>query len=900
MTMMILFDDARAVDVAQVGGKAASLGRLTQAGFRVPTGFTVSTEAQAAFFTAHNLDAQIQTLLSGLNFDQAVALEEVTQRIRTLIESLPLPALLTAEIAKHYAALGANAFVAVRSSGTAEDLAEASFAGLHDTYLDVQGEASVIDAIRRCWASMWTARATAYRQRGGFDHVSAHIAVIVQQMVVAEVAGVMFTGNPLTARTDEIVINASWGLGEGVVSGILTPDEYVLSMDTLDVKHSSIGDKEVQIIRAPGGSGTVRVDVPHSLREALSLSPSKAVALAELGRDVMTFYGGLPQDIEWALAGGELYLLQSRPITGVEFTWDEDVDAWHTAPEDENTVWTHTWCEQFLTGGITPLFSSLRAWECEINWTYFAKLYGFDEITDVRWFKYKRATWYFNADAEKIWQKRMWPAALRDLTNVPPAWQEEYARDETSLIDVARMWIRLHVMEPKHGLFGWFRNTYSWIDGKIEAANGPSDDTLRRLSDAALKKQCDKSSKMVADFFETLWPGFSWIAPGALGLLNVLLVKWYDGDVSTVYQDLIAGIPDTALVREGFDLWKVTDIINKSPRLSACLNEHQDDAFFAALAEFDEGRAFLVEYAKFIKAHGHRGHQDRDIYYMRRCEDPSIDYRAFRALQGAGEANRPEQVETRLIARRKAATDAVVESFMKQTLGGIKSEIFKTVLSYTIRFLKFRDDERHFLDRMTLQKKRVFSEIGRRLVARKVLSGADDFFFLAKHELYEVFDGHASMPLAQAKIAARRRAFEARNARTEHTPTYMQAGKVLQLDNRIEETPGTDGALRGFGTSRGEVTGRARIVRNMTEIGRVEKDDILICNSTDPGWMPVFPLIKGLVLETGGMLAHGACLSREYGLPAVQLRNAIQLISDGAMIRLNGDSGEIMILDEAA
>ena len=284
--MIILFDDVRAVDVAQVGGKAASLGRLTQAGFRVPTGFTVSTAAQAAFFAAHHLDAQIQTLLSGLNYEQAVVLEEVTQRIRALIESLPLPDILTAQIAKQYAALGDNTFVAVRSSGTAEDLAEASFAGLHDTYLDVQGEANVVDAIRRCWASMWTARATAYRQRGGFDHVTAHIAVIVQQMVAAEVAGVMFTGNPLTARTDEIVINASWGLGEGIVSGILTPDEYLLSMDTLDIKHSTIGDKEVQIVRAPGGSGTVRMDVPHSLREALSLSASKAQALAELGREV--------------------------------------------------------------------------------------------------------------------------------------------------------------------------------------------------------------------------------------------------------------------------------------------------------------------------------------------------------------------------------------------------------------------------------------------------------------------------------------------------------------------------------------------------------------------------------------------------------------------------------------
>ena len=898
--MIIRFDDVRAIDSALVGGKAASLGRLTQAGFRVPPGFTVSTTAQAAFFATHGIDEKIRAHLDDLDYANVVVLDEVTAKIRALIQMYPLPPALAAQIEQHYAALGGGSFVAVRSSGTAEDLAEASFAGLHDTYLDIKGIEAVIDAIRRCWASMWTARATAYRQRGGFDHTTAHIAVIIQQMVPAEVAGVMFTGNPLSARTDEIVINASWGLGEGIVSGILTPDEYIVALATLDIKRRTVGEKEVQVIRAPTGIGTITCEVPHSLREAMSLSAAKAMALAELGREVLIFYAGIPQDIEWALAGDQLYLLQSRPITGVEFTWDEDVDAWHTAPEDENTVWTHTWCEQFLTGGITPLFSSLRGWECEVNWTYFAKLYGFDAITNVRWFKYRRATWYFNADAEKIWQKLMWPAALRDLTNVPPAWQAAYARDETSLIAVARMWIRLHVMEPKHGLFGWFHNTYAWIDGRIEEANGPSGEALKRYSDLALKKQCDKSVQLVADFFETLWPGFSWIAPGALGLLNVLLMKWYDGDAPGVFQDLIAGIPDTALVKETQDLWHLADAIGKSERLTACLHEYRDAEFFAALQNFEEGREFLVKYATFLTAHGHRGHQDRDIYYKRRVEDPQIDYLAFRALQSAGESNRPEQLEIRLVARRQAATDEVIKNFAAQPLGGIKAEIFKMVLTYTHRFLKFRDDERHFLDRMTLQKKRVFSELGRRMHERGLLAGADDFYFLARHELYDLFEGRASQALCHAKIEARRRVFERRNARAEHTPTYLQAGVPLNLDNNSDQVQLVDGALRGVGTSRGEVTGRARVVLSMKEIGRIEKGDILICNSTDPGWMPVFPLIKGLVLETGGMLAHGACLSREYGLPAVQLRNAIQLIVDGALIKVNGDSGEIRIMKEPA
>ncbi|MFT4585492.1 MAG: phosphohistidine swiveling domain-containing protein [Gammaproteobacteria bacterium] len=898
--MIIQFGAVQATDSAIVGGKAASLGRMTQAGFPVPPGFTIATSAQAAFFAAHDLDKQVQQHLASANYDDAVALEQTTAKIRSLIESHALPQELADLIKKHYAELGPETYVAVRSSGTAEDLAGASFAGLHDTYLDVRGIDALIDAIRRCWASMWTARATAYRERGGFDHATAQIAVIIQRMIESEVSGVMFTANPLTSRTDEIVINASWGLGEGIVSGILTPDEYVVSLESLNVKQHTIGEKEVQVVRSPDGIGTVTKDVPLSLRETLSLSADKAMALAQVGRDVMAFYEGIPQDLEWALAGGELYLLQSRPITGVEFTWDEDVDAWHTAPENEDTIWAYTWCEQFLTGGITPLFSSLRARECENNWTYFAKLYGFDEITNVRWFKYRRATMFFNVDAEKIWQKLMWPSALRDLTNIPPVMQADYARDETSLVDIAQMWARLHVLEPKHGLTGWFKNTYSWIDGKIEEANGPSADALRRASDAALKKHCDQSTKMVEGFFETLWPGFSWIAPGALGLLNVLLTKWYDGDAPAVFQDLIAGIPDTALVIETHDLWHLADAIRQSEKLTACLHQHENAAFFNALKDFEEGREFLEKYTAFLVAHGHRGHQDRDIYYKRRIEDPQIDYQAFRALENAGESSRPENLEARLLERRQAATDEVLSNLASQPLGGLKAEVFKAVLAYNHRFLKFRDDERHFLDRMTLQKKHCFSELGQRLFNRGLLDAADDFYFLAHHELYELFDGRGSRTLSQAKANARRIVFNRRNAREEFTPTYIQYGLPIDLDNNSDQVELVDGVLGGVGTSRGEVTGRARVVLNMSEIGKVEKDDILICNSTDPGWMPVFPLIKGLVLETGGMLAHGACLSREYGLPAVQLRNAIQLIHDGALISVNGDNGQIRVLDEVA
>jgi len=899
VTFIVHFNDDRAELHELVGGKAANLGRLARAGFAVPTGFTITTEAHAEFLAVNALPNRISPLVRSLDYGDAEALESGTQRIREFIMHSPLPEALAGQIIEGYRAFGGEPYVAVRSSGTAEDLAKASFAGLHDTFLDVRGEQELLDAVRRCWASMWTARATVYRQRGGFDHGTARVAVVVQRMVPAEVSGVMFTANPLTARTDEIVINASWGLGEGIVSGILTPDEFIVATHALAIKKRTVGAKEMQVVRdQTTGVGTVAVPVLSSQQRVMSLSDDQVTELAELGRRVMAVYEGLPQDIEWAFADGAFFLLQSRRITGVDFTWDEDVDAWHPLPEDENTVWTYTWAEQFLTGGITPLFYSLRSWECYSNWSRFAKLYGFDDLTNVHWFKYRRATAYYNADAEKKWQQRLWPAPLRDLTNIPPAWQDEFAKVNTNVFDLLRVWTRIHVLEPKYGLFRWFETTYSWIDHRIEEANGPTPEALRLLSDDELKKQIDRSVRLVDEFFATLWPGFFWIASGAFGTLGLMLAKWYDGHYPGVFQDLITGIGETALVKETRDMWHLTDEIRRSRKLTECLSQFQGAAFFAELKNFAEGRAFLVKYQEFLQNHGHRGHQDRDIYYSRRIEDPQLDYQGFRTMVAAGELAKPEDTEQEMVRRQRAATADVVGNLANKPLGGLKAELFKMVLTYVHRFLKFRDDERHFLDRQTLQKKRVFRELGRRMHERGILGGEDDFYFLARHELFDLFEGRAQRALCQAKIAARRQVFHRRNAREEHTPPFIQAGVAINLDRRSGQDDARDGIFRGVGTSRGEVTGTACVVRSLKEIGRLKKDDILICNSTDPGWMSVFPLIKGLVLETGGMLAHGACLSREYGLPAVQLRSAIQLLKDGAQITVNGDTGEIRVVAE--
>lgn len=896
--LVVAFSAPASDERARVGGKAASLGRLAKAGFPVPPGFSVTTDAYAVFLRANGLDSAIAERAALLDYGNAEQLEAKTAEIRALIEAAPIPAAVEGAISASYEALGRDSYVAVRSSATAEDMADASFAGLHDTYLDIRGRDDVLGSIRRCWASLWTARCASYREHAKIDHDSALIAVVVQTMVESDVAGVLFTANPLAALTDEYVINASWGLGEGVVSGILTPDEYLVDRATYAVNAKTLGTKHVQIVRSSGGFGTVTEETPVERRAEYTLSDEQAAELCRLGTRVMDFYGGLPQDIEWALSRGQLYLLQSRAVTGVDFLWDEDMDEWQSAPDDPEAIWSHAWAEAYWTGGVTPLFYSVRARELRNSDVDLFTLWGFDDLKEMRRFKYRRGTVYFSSTADRLYYRYILPSELRvsSLGNLPPAWREEAGSARFDLMKALKMHVRVKLLDKKQGPQAFIKAVYELLDHGTDEADGPTAAQLQQLSDDELKRAAAKAIQMAEDFLTILRPGFHVYAAAALGSLNKVLRDWYTGDNAFAFQDLISGLPErTLMVEESIDFWETAQIIRRSPALTALMEEYEDGVFFAALEGSEEGREFLAHYrTNLLEKHGHRGHADRDIWFPRRTEDPSLDYRALKILVSAGETPSPEESEHRLIQQREATTEEVLANLRKRPLGAIRGELFKFALEYVHKFLVLRDDERHYIDRVTMAKKRAFQEVGRRLVERGALEHDDDFYFLPEQELWKLLDGAPFTPLHRAKIAGRRRMFERFNARQESPPSYLKGNRPIDLD----EAEGEDtGVLRGTGTSRGSVTGRARVVPDLNDIGRVKKGDILICNATDPGWASVFALISGLVMETGGMLAHGSCLSREYGLPAVTLPNAIQRIPDGATITVVGDTGEIVLVD---
>ena len=911
-------------EIATVGGKGASLGRMVGAGFPVPSGFVVTTTAYAGFIRANDLEEKIVKILEDLNYDDLDQLENATAKIRKSITEGRIPQDPAGQILKAYEALGDRPYVAVRSSGTAEDLEGASFAGQYDTYLDVRGGDALLDAVQRCWASMWTARVTAYRQSKGFGHRDIGIAVVVQMMVNPDVAGVMFTGNPMNARADEIVLNASWGLGEAVVSGSVTPDEYVVSRDTLQVKGRTLGSKELRVVRdKAAGKGTIRESVPETLRAAYTLSDKQAGELAEMGRRVTAFYEGLPQDIEWALADGVFFLLQSRPVTGVEFTWEEDLDIWPSIPEEEDAVWTRAAADEWWTGAITPLMWSIRGYWVHAGAAGNYKPFGIGDLAEMRWMRYRHGTMYYNTRVDSLMAEFCLPPSLRApmLRRLHPSQLEEAMNAPFDLWRALKFFANVELNMPRFSgvnaigtkIAGerHLRKGGEGYDGRRQAVKAMqlSEQELQALGDDDLRQKVDalfpgvtlrEKDRLAAATDRDAgsgrggggWGAFFFYGAIIQALLEELMRYWYDGDNPNAFTEVISGISErTQQFYDDYDFWKLADTLRKSDKLRGLIEGSQGAAFFEELENHEEGRAFLSQYEKFMEMNFYRGHADRDMYYARRIEDPNLDYEALRLFAIAEDVESPEEREEKLVKRREAATADVIENLSKQPLGDLKVVVFKFLQEYCLKIFMSRDDGRSMGDAMTFRKKRMVGELGRRAVTRGLLQGDDDFYFLAIYELCELLEGKEPVALARAKVAARRKGFERFLSHEEDPPMFLKGDAPLGIDVSAD----ADGVLRGMGTSPGVTTGRARIVPTQKDIGRLKQGDILVCHGTDPGWTSAFSVVSAVVAQTGGMLGHFSCLSREYGIPAVSLPEAMKLIEDGSTITVNGGTGEIRV-----
>jgi pyruvate,water dikinase len=892
---VLAFEHIGAADLARVGGKGANLGELVRAGIPVPRGFCVSAGAYRRFLELTGVDGQIEAELRKHAGNEAGTVDDLSHRIRALFGKHELAEELSRPLLDAYRLLSrtrAPARVAVRSSATAEDLPGFSFAGQQDTYLGIHGEEAVLDAVRRCWASLWTPRAIAYRETRGFRHEDVYIAVVVQEMFPSEVSGVLFTVDPLTGDRRRVLVNASWGLGEAIVSGLVTPDHWVLDKGTGKIREERIGEKSERIDQETAGSGVVHCKVADAQRVRLSLSRSQLAELAGIGRAIETHYG-YPQDVEWGYADGKFAILQAREVTGVEIDFGEELDRWNrNEPADEEIVWTKAWADAFQTSPTTPLMYTIQQSFIARSYDDMYKLYGLKSFLKRRLYRWHRTRPYYSTTYEEARLQLMPRAARNDdaLSFFPPEDRERIRNLPFQWWKVAYAQLHALLTAPRYSFWRCADTFYVEYPEQVARYKKAMSIDHRRASFEQIMRSFRTSEDCFVDHARSTTPGIMDYCYFLILALSELLRRWAEDADQAKFGALLSGL-STRTVQENAEIWRLARRIAASPVLQNVFADDDATRILERLAEFAEGAAYLKEIRAFIEENGHRGGSERDLSYPRWRHRPELLINALRSLASGDASSDPELTEARMRLRREETTVQIISHLRsKKGFGFFRAVVFKTVLKWTLKYVRMRDDQRYYADYYMGARHDLFVAIGHRLVERNLLAAAKDVFFLGLEEIQDIWEGRLSVRDARRRIEARQAQHEKYGR--EAPPFFVRAGLPLVGEEEI----GDANALSGIPSSSGRIHARARVCKTLEEASKIQKGDILVAVATDPGWTAVFSIIGGVVVETGGPLAHATLVSREYGIPCVtNVARATERIRDGEMITVDGNAGRILL-----
>jgi len=856
------FQEIDQTQVAIVGGKGAHLGELSRIeDIRVPAGFCVTTDAfRRIMADAPSIGAPLDQL-SRLNPDDREAIRTVSAEIRRTLEEIPIPDDLAAVITLALARLGEQAAYAVRSSATAEDLPTVSFAGQHDTYLNVVGPAAMLEHISRCWASLFTERAVTYRLRNGFDHRNVQMAVVVQQMVIPHAAGILFTADPVRSNRKIASVEATFGLGEALVSGLTNADTYKVRDGEVVAK--AVATKQFAIQASPAG-GTQKEAIDPERQRQPALTDAQVVRLAQLGRRIEAHFG-CPQGIEWCLVDDDFQIVQSRPITTLFPIPATD--------DGENHVFVSVGHGQMMTDAMRPLGISM--WQL----TALPRMYEaggrlFVDVTQRLASPTSRASLLevmgrgdpLIRDAlETILERDDFIPSLPDAVHGGAPIGSAAAPLDADPAIVAE-------------LIGRTQASIAAVQRDIRTKSGPAliDFILADIQELKRILFDPQSHQVFMSAMEATW----W--------LNEQLDAWL-GEKNAA-DTLTQSVPNNVTSEMGLALLDVADVIRPHPEAVALLQHVEDEDFLDELPKLAGGREARDAIRAFLDMYGMRCVGEIDITRPRWSEHPTTlvpvilgNIKNFepgagdqRFEQGQQEASTKEQ---ELLERLRALPD-----------GEQKAEETKRMIDRVRTFIGYREYPKYgMVSRYFVYKQALLEEAGR-LVQAHVLREKEDIFYLTFQELHDVV---RAKQVDDQLISQRKDAFRSYQALT--PPRVLTSdGEVIAGAYRRDDVPA--GALVGLAVSAGIIEGRARVIHDMAEAD-LEAGDILVTAYTDPSWSPLFVAITGLVTEVGGLMTHGAVIAREYGLPAVVgVEQATRLIRNGQRIRVHGTDGYVEIL----
>jgi pyruvate,water dikinase len=874
------------------GGKGLNLSRLRRAGFPVPPGFIVSTAAYRAFVcgqepSASSLAETISDALRAAATDVPSSLEAASRAIREGFAAGQIPAEISAAIQSAYADLGRPP-VAVRSSATAEDLPGLSFAGQQDTTLNVVGGDALRRAVIDCWSSLWTARAIGYRARNGIDHQAVSLAVVVQEMVPSEASGVLFTANPLTGRRDETVIDATFGLGEALVSGQVDPDHYVIGADGHIVSRS-LGRKARAIHGKPGG-GTVTVDQDAAHRQALD--DETILELVRLGHKAAGLFEA-PQDIEWARAGGRLYLLQSRPITTL-------YPVPGGMPPQPLRACLSFGAIQGMLDPMTPLGRDAIS----LVLVGAGRMFGYRHTLETQ-----RLVW---EAGERLWvdvagllRNRLGRRiSLAALEYVEPA-----ARQALETLTAqgrfgspgplrARTALRLlRVLLPAAGrvICTLLRpdaervkvgRLLAGLIAELEASLAETSSLSERL--ALIRRTADRAFGVVLPQFV---PRFG-LSMATYRLLAGLSAGLPDEAIDV--QVMMRGVPHNVTTEMDLVLWQTAQAIRAD---AASLDRFRETTPVALADAFRSGRLPPVAQgaiAGFMRRYGMRGLAEIDLGRPRWRSDPTPVVQTLRSYVRIDD---PDLAPDVVFERGRQAGEREVERLvaaLRHTRGGrVKAGLARAAARRMRALLGLRETPKFVVMRLFGLMQDALLADGERLAGEGALARPDDVFYLRMRELDALATGERRDWMAL--VRARRQAVEREKRRRQIPRLLLSTGEAFYEGVAAADTLEGD-VLVGSPVSPGAVEGLVRVVLDPRST-QLLPGEILVCPGTDPSWTPLFLAAGGLVMEVGGMMTHGAVVAREYGIPAVVgVHEATQRLHTGQRVRVDGSNGRVVLV----
>lgn len=869
-SFVLCFQDIDKTKLKVVGGKGANLGELSSLeGIRVPDGFCVSTEAFKRIIGETSSINELLDRLSLLKVEDRDKIGELSGEIRSFIEGIAIPQDINEEITSLLSRFDEKNAYAVRSSATAEDLPTASFAGQHDTYLNVIPKEAIYQHISKCWASLFTERAVIYRLQNGFDHRKVHLSVVVQKMVFPQVAGILFTADPVTSNRKVLSIDASFGLGEAMVLGLVNTDIYkVGNGKVIDKK---ISTKKLAIYALKDG-GTKEQEIEPERQNRQALTDEQILQLERMGRKIEEHFGS-PQDIEWCLVDDTFYIVQSRPITTL-YPIPE-------ANDRENHVYVSVGHQQMMTDPIKPLGLSLfqltaarpmhkaggrlfvditHDLASPVRKEIVVDVLGKSEplIKDALMTIIERGDFIKSLPND---QKELSPAKSNKGMS-PADFQTQIEYDPTIVPDLIKSSQR-SIDDLKHN---------------IQTKSGSD------LIDFIL----EDTQKLKKSLFDPQSFGVIMTAMNASSWINEKMKEWLDE--KNVADTLSQSVPNNITSQMGLELLDVADVIRPYPEVIDYLQHVKDDSFLDELVKFNGGKETQDAIYAYLNKYGMRCAGEIDITKTRWSEkpttlvpmilsniknfEPNASNRKFE--QGRQSALKKEQ---ELLDRLKQLPD-----------GEQKANETKRMIDLIRNFIGYREYPKYgMVNRYFVYKQALLKE-AEQLVQAGVIHEKENIYYLTFEELSEVV---RTNKLDYQIISKRKDDYKLYEKLT--PPRVITSdGEIIAGRYKRENLPAE--AIVGLPVSSGVIEGRARVILNM-EDADLEDGDILVTSFTDPSWTPLFVSIKGLVTEVGGLMTHGAVIAREYGLPAVVgVENATKLINDGQRIRVNGTEGYVEIL----